>query len=604
MFTKFAFLHKLNSFYSTYFPKFFPHYSFLFKIFFICLLFIFIIFGINLTSIEPLPIHFSTPQFNAKNAHRWMTQLSKQFPGRVTWSHKRKEAGEWLKAELKKLGYTPKTLGFSEMIAGKQYVDLENIYIEKIGKKYPHEIIVIMAHYDITDTTHEGAMDDASGVGVVLELARVFAQEESERSLLFLLTDSEEFGAFWGARAFAQSFDKKDQIIAALNFDFVSPEKQTKILTLCDGLKQGFTPLWLRELALNSLRSLGSVEAVDMTGLMEMIERAMQIPAADHGAFLAAGIPAFNWVGQTDQFSHIMAHYHHTKEDVAEALEVDSFKSFGQGAERIIRSINELHKIPENFRNSSYWKVSSHYYLPGWAVTLIHIFIFIPFLFYSLIQLKRALQNHSQKEAFSVLMKEFKMMGILFGSFLLGYALLLSLPALRLITDYESSPATQKSVLLSNPNFIAIVSVILAICTVYWIFKKLFSTEQDSLNDPELRHSIHLISLAFIIFLAFLKNSYLGVLLLLPPAYFWSALRQKRETPHRIMNAFLLMSGTITFVAIIVLMTTVFHVGIFYWYLFLATAYGLISAYSVILFLMAFTIMIRLFKSFVFIKNK
>jgi Peptidase family M28 len=138
----------------------------------ICGLAITILFGLSLQRIEPLPLNPAPLRFEAQRAFQEMKTLSKNFPNRVTWGENRVKAGKWLKSQLEQWGYQPKSLKFSEVIAGKQYTDLENIYVEKLGKSKSNEIIVAMAHYDITDTTIEGAMDDASGVGVVLELAR------------------------------------------------------------------------------------------------------------------------------------------------------------------------------------------------------------------------------------------------------------------------------------------------------------------------------------------------------------------------------------------------------------------------------------------------
>jgi len=565
----------------------------------VCSIFAVVVFGLAYRRIEPLPLNEAPLHFNSTYAYDYMRHLAKNYPNRVTWGPNRKAAGAWLKSELIKLGYTPKSLYFSEVIAGKQYTDLENIYVEKQGTTHPNEIVVAMAHYDVVDTTSEGAMDDASGVGVVLELARVFAHEKSDRTLIFMLTDSEEYGAFWGATAFAQSFEKADQIVAAANFDFVAPEKQSKILTLCDGLKSGFTPLWLREIALDSLRSLGSTEVLDLDGIVEFIERAMQIPPADHGAFLAAGIPAFNWVGQTDHFTYVMAHYHHTLYDVAEAMQEKSFDSFGKGAERVIRSINSLPRIPTPTRDSSYWKVSPHYYLPGWAVTLLHILAFIPFLSYGSIKFGRTFRTTPKSRVWEVVQNEIKLMAVLLGSLIAGYAIMLLLPALRVITLYENFPATQKSLLLYSPNFFAMIAVLAGIAAVYLLFTKTFIRPNDSEGYVEIRHALHAGFLTLIILLALVKNSYLAVLLLLPPAYLWTAIRRRRRPEDRLLNGLLLLGGAITFLATAMLLTTIFNVGVVYWYIFLAAAYGLISAYSVVLFFMALTVMIRLFRSFV-----
>jgi flagellar biogenesis protein FliO len=557
-------------------------------------------FGLALHKIEPLPLSGAPFRFEEKRAFDWMSGLAKGFPDRLPWNENHAKASHWLQDEFRKLGYEPKVMGFSEVIAGKQYTNLENIYAEKIGTTHPEEIVVVSGHYDITDTTSEGAMDDASAIGVVMELARVFSTEKTERTVIFLATDSEEFGAFWGARAFARQFDRADKIVADLNFDFVAPEKQTKIVTLCDGLKEGYTPLWLRELALDSLRSLGTTEVVDLDNAVEFAERAIGIPAADHGAFLAAGIPAFDWVGQTDNFAYEMGHYHHTQYDVVEAMRPESFAPFGQGAERLIRSIDALPRIPANFRDSSYWKVSEHLYVDGWAMTLLHALAFVPFIAYCFVKFRKSFRRGMRGKVLLVMRNEAKRATILLGSMLLGYGVMRLLPSLKIITQYETFPATQKSLILYSPDFVVMLVVVGLVIGVYWAFKSTFRDREDTLGLYDVRQAFHAALLLLVIGLAFLKNSYLATLLLVPPAYLWTAMRSRRRVEDRLMNGFLLIGGAITFVTMTIILTQIFYVGVVYWYLFLSATYGLISAYTVVLFFMVLTVMIRLFRSLVF----
>jgi hypothetical protein len=569
-----------------------------------------IVFGLNLNKIEHLPLNSDPLAFSPARAHQWMTDLSKKFPGRVTWAEPRKRAALWLKDEFRKLGYKPQGMGFSEVIAGKRYTDLENVYAEKRGTTHPDEIIAVVAHYDITDTTEEGAADDASGVGVVLELARVFANVPTDRTILFLLTDSEEFGAFWGARSFARDFPRASQIIAAANFDFITPERQTKVLMLNDGLQGGYTPLWLRELALDSLRSvtaaLPGVEVGDMPGAIEFVERALQIPPSDHGAFIAAGIPSFNWVGQPENFAKMMAHYHHTPHDRAEAIQPESFLPFGQGAERLIRSLDELGAMPPGFRESSYWKITEHLYIPGWAATLIHVLAFVPFLVFSAIKFEQALRFFPRAVLLDGLRNEAKNVALLLGSLLFGYVIMRLLPAIKVIDQYEVFPATQKSVLLYNPNFLAMLAVIACVLAVYWVLKRSFAAPLDSRDDAShasVRHAFHAVLMAAAVFFGLTRNTYLTVLSLLPPVYFWMALESGvREFKGRLLNALLLLGGSITLVVMTIVMSSIFHVGVVYWYLFLSATYGLISVYTVCVFLMSLTVMIRLARTFVFHK--
>ncbi len=559
-----------------------------------------ILFVMSLEKIDRYPRDNSPLVFEAQRAYDHMWTLSKQFPYRLPWHENRRKAGKYIEETFRSYGYMPKDMVFSEVIGGVRYQDLRNIYVEKHGTSKPNEIIMVLAHYDTTDTTVEGAMDDASGVGVVLELARIFSKIDTERTIVFLATDSEEFGAFWGATQFAEHYARKDQIIAAASFDFVAIRKQKAILTLCDGLKSGYTPLWLRELALDSLRETGGFEVLDFQNVMEFVGRAMQIPAADHGALLRAGIPSFNWVGQNHDFSEQMAKYHHTPEDKADYMEVVSFAHFGKSAERLIKSIDHIKELPKDYKSSSYWKITNELYLKGWVVAILHILVFIPFIVFSIWKFSGMFRDYPRKEIVRVFKHEAKNLGILFGSFMIGYLVLRLLPALRIVEQYESYPATQKASLLNNPNFLAILLVLAAVVGVYFMFKRIFREHDEIPHFADIRHCVHAGFLALVIILAYFGNSSLAVLLLAPPAYSWAFVRSRRSGSDRLLNTLLLLGGSVTFLAMIVVMTTVFHVGIVYWYMFLSAAYGLFSVYSVVLFFLVLAIMLRLFRSFVF----
>jgi Zn-dependent M28 family amino/carboxypeptidase len=86
----------------------------------------------------------------------------------------------------------------------------------------------VVGHYDsrtvdVMDATSEapGANDDASGVAVVLELARVMAKHRFDATLVFLATAGEEQGLY-GAKLHARvAKDKAEDIRAVLNDDIV-----------------------------------------------------------------------------------------------------------------------------------------------------------------------------------------------------------------------------------------------------------------------------------------------------------------------------------------------------------------------------------------------
>ena len=77
-------------------------------------------------------------------------------------------------------------------------VKSENLEVSRIGKTKPQEIVLVGAHYD-TVRGSPGADDNASGIAALLELSRLFASVETERTLRFVaFTNEEPPFFFWG----------------------------------------------------------------------------------------------------------------------------------------------------------------------------------------------------------------------------------------------------------------------------------------------------------------------------------------------------------------------------------------------------------------------
>ncbi len=92
-----------------------------------------------------------------------------------------------------------------------------NVAATKRGATRPEEIVVVGAHYD-TVPGSPGANDNASGVAVVLEAARVLAGTPTPRTVQFVLFSAEELGLF-GSVAFAQ--ERRRGVVAMINIDMV-----------------------------------------------------------------------------------------------------------------------------------------------------------------------------------------------------------------------------------------------------------------------------------------------------------------------------------------------------------------------------------------------
>jgi Zn-dependent M28 family amino/carboxypeptidase len=153
------------------------------------------------------------------------------------------------------------------------------------------EYVVYTAHYDGLgmgrpvdgDSIYNGAYDNASGVAVLLEIARAFAAMPvaPERSLLFIFTTAEEgglLGAHWYVR---QPLVPLQRTVAALNIDGANLWGETNDVSAV-GLER-------------STLGLAAEAQATALGLRVSGERAPQkgfFFRSDHFPFARAGIPA------------------------------------------------------------------------------------------------------------------------------------------------------------------------------------------------------------------------------------------------------------------------------------------------------------------------
>jgi hypothetical protein len=105
------------------------------------------------------------------------------------------EATLWLAEQLESYGYDNVVLDPYEF-GGKTK---HNVYATKMGTERPTEMYILGAHFDTFNSTGQfddapGADDDGSGTASVLELARVFANVQTDVSVRFVLWNNEETG--------------------------------------------------------------------------------------------------------------------------------------------------------------------------------------------------------------------------------------------------------------------------------------------------------------------------------------------------------------------------------------------------------------------------
>lgn len=162
------------------------------------------------------------------------------------------------------------------------------------GSSKKEEAVVLCAHYDHLapekGAVFPGADDNASGVALLLELARYYAKHPGRRSIVFAAFDGEETGRT-GSMAFLRGLTGADKakLNAALNFDTVGRLEAGKILVLGSGSSDKWAHIF---------RGAGFVTGTDYELVKEDLD------SSDQASFIEAGIPAVQF------FSGPKADYH------------------------------------------------------------------------------------------------------------------------------------------------------------------------------------------------------------------------------------------------------------------------------------------------------
>ncbi|MEA3306755.1 MAG: M28 family peptidase [Elusimicrobiota bacterium] len=125
----------------------------------------------------------------AENLYKHLHVLAKDI-GKRNHLHPNglKKAINYIKYQFEKYGYTADQQIYK---ADSVDMDFENIIATLPGTKNKDSIIVIGAHYDTYGDT-PGADDNGSAVGVLLELARLFKDIKTEKTLRFVAFGNEE----------------------------------------------------------------------------------------------------------------------------------------------------------------------------------------------------------------------------------------------------------------------------------------------------------------------------------------------------------------------------------------------------------------------------
>lgn len=176
--------------------------------------------------------------------------------------------------------------------------------------------LVLSAHFDHVgyagDTIFRGAVDNASGIAIMLELAERLKKSSKkkpfEMDIIFSAFNGEEFGLL-GSKAFSNDIKKRYQHIYNINVDCVGKKDGGKLSTNSQREETGLNTE-LKKALLKSF-SESDVELVDVHYGM-----------SDHGSFNDLNFPGIT-IGQSDVMGENDTTSIHTPEDTLDMIDYD-----------------------------------------------------------------------------------------------------------------------------------------------------------------------------------------------------------------------------------------------------------------------------------------
>lgn len=248
-----------------------------------------------------------------------MNHLAYEIGARVAGTDSERRAEQYVKNQFERIGLKASVQDFSYITRNKTY-NSSNVIGFKQGKS--NKQIIVGAHYDSV-SVGRGVDDNASGVGVLLEVAEVLKNIETPYSILFMAFGAEETG-LQGSKYYASQMNQDEiaKTVGMINMDSLAVGDNMYVYG-SEGNK-GF----IRDLALDIAGKKNLVITTN-PGLNPDYPKGTTGDWSDHAPFEKLGIPygyleATNWeIGEKDGYTQTVKHggVWHTKNDTLEFIE-------------------------------------------------------------------------------------------------------------------------------------------------------------------------------------------------------------------------------------------------------------------------------------------
>ncbi len=501
--------------------------------------------------------------FDADSAFLATRILSENFGNRVTGGEPSYEAAAYLAARFRTLGLATAVQQFP-LVVKDALLQGRNVIARSPGTV--PGTIVLLAHYDGQPTSDQSAGDDASGVAVVLELARVLERHGHRHPIVYLLTDAGEWGMA-GAREFVASLDDPRQVLAAIAFDHVENGVGKAIAIRSGGSGDDYAPSWLRRGAAAAYAA-GGVRTTDIGTLEEWLQRVLGPTMSDQGPFIDEDIAAVDLdvVSRREDYARFL---YHTPGDRWETLDPRSFQLLGEGAERLVLALDAAGTVRGPVH---YLGLGDERMVKGFAILLAAIALFVPLALATWEAWQAVLSDPASRAAVRA---ELVRAGSWWLVALSGLLALWAAVVVGLLPEYQAAPATVRDPFLYTTRWAPVLTTLAVMVVVGGLLRAMRGRPGLTATHPLAGRAAALSTLLLVAALTLVHNPFAAVWLLVLPAWLWPWIGPTRRPLTGAASALVVLVSAVPLgVAILVLSRPLGVGGEFGWYLFLQAAYG------------------------------
>ena len=227
-------------------------------------------------------------------------------------------------------------------------IDSENVIgiYEGSDPRLKSEYVVMSAHLDHVgvgravngDTIYNGAMDDASGVASIIEIARLLKDSGAplKRSILFMAGTAEEKGLLGSKYFAARPTVPSGNLVADINLDMFLPLYPLKVIEV-----QGLTESSLGETVRAAAKELGVEVQTDREPEQNRFIR------SDQYSFIRRGIPSlafkfgydFGSPNEKTRRDWVRDVYHKPNDDLNQPVDLEAAATFNRVIMRLLQRV-------------------------------------------------------------------------------------------------------------------------------------------------------------------------------------------------------------------------------------------------------------------------